>query len=119
MANPNIVNVTTINANTAVMTVTTTAANIISNPASSNKVYKINALTLANGNLTTAANVTVDYQKAGVYYPIAGNVTVPTSSTLVPISKDSSIYLLEGDSLRCNANQVVGITAVLSFEEIS
>ena len=88
MANPNIVNVSTINANTAVMTVTTTAANIISNPASSNKVYKINALTVANGNLTTTANVTVDYQKTGTYYPIAGNVTVPTNATLVVVSKD-------------------------------
>ena len=119
MANPNIVNVTTINANTAVMTVTTTAANIISNPASSNKVYKINALTVANGNLTTTANVTVDYQKTGTYYPIAGNVTVPTNATLVVVSKDTSLYLLEGDSLRCNATATVGMTAVVSFEEIS
>ena len=119
MANPNIVNVSTINANTAVMTVTTTAANIISNPASSNKVYKINALTVANGSLTTTANVTVDYQKTGTYYPIAGNVTVPTNATLVVVSKDTSLYLLEGDSLRCNATATVGMTAVVSFEEIS
>jgi hypothetical protein len=119
MANPNIVNVATINANTAVLTVTTTAANIITNPAASNKVYKINALTVANGNTSSTANVSVDYQKAGIYYPLAGNVTVPSSATLVVISKDSSLYLLEGDSLRCNATSIVGMTAVVTFEEIS
>lgn len=119
MANPNIVNVTTILANTAVLTVTTTAANIISNPASSNKVYKINALTVANGNTSTSANVSVDYQKAGTNFQLVGNVTVPSSATLVVISKNSSIYLLEGDALRCNASAAVGMTAVVTFEEIS
>lgn len=119
MANPNIVDVTTIKANTAVMTVTTTAANIITNPSSSNKVYKINALTVANGNLTTSANVTVDYQKSGIFYPITGNVVVPSNATLVVVSKDTSLYLLEGDSLRCNASALVGLTGVVSFEEIS
>lgn len=119
MANPNIVNVSTINANTAVLAITTTAANVITNPSSSGKVYKINALTVANGNTSTNANVTVDYQKQGTFYPIAGNVTVPSSATLVVISKDSSLYLLEGDSLRCNASATVGMTAVVSFEEIS
>lgn len=119
MANPNIVNVTTILANTAVLALTTTAANIISNPASSNKVYKINALTVANGSTSTSANVSVDYQKSGTHYPLVGNVTVPTSATLVVISKDSSMYLLEGDSLRCNATASIGMTAVVTFEEIS
>lgn len=119
MANPNIVNTTTINANMAVMTVTTTAANIISNAAASGKVYKINALTLANGNTTSTSNVTVDYQKGGTFYSVANNVIVPTSATLVVISKDSGIYLLEGDSLRVNSSVAVNMTAVLSFEEIS
>ena len=119
MANPNIVTVSTIQANTAVMTVTTTAANIISNPSASNKVYKINALTIANGNTSSTSNVTVNYQKAGVNYALAGNVIVPTSATLVVLSKDSGIYLLEGDALQCNATVATGLTAVLSFEEIS
>lgn len=119
MANPNIVNVTTINANTAAMVLTNVAANIISNSASSNKVYKINALTIANANTTASANANVEYQKAGVYYPLAGNITVPTSATLVVITKDSSLYLLEGDSIRCNSSANVAMTAIVSFEEIS
>lgn len=119
MANPNIVNVTTINANTAAMILSNVAANIISNSATSGKVYKINALTIANANTTTSANANVEYQKAGVYYPLAGNITVPSSATLVVISKDSSIYLLEGDSLRCNASANISMTAVVTFEEIS
>ena len=44
MAAPNIVRVSTINGKTAVQNVTTVAANIISNSASSGKVLKINYL---------------------------------------------------------------------------
>lgn len=119
MANPNIVNVSTIYANTAVMNISTTSANIISNPASSGKVYKINALTVSNANASTVSNVTVQYQKSGIGFPLVGNVTVPTQATLVVISKDSSIYLLEGDALACNSTVNISLSAMLSFEEIS
>lgn len=119
MANPNIVNVTTIYANTAAMAVTTVAANVISNPAASGKVYKINALTVANGNTSATANVSVNYQKSGINYPLAGNVVIPSSATLVVISKESGLYLLEGDSLACVASANLGFTAIVSFEEIN
>lgn len=118
MANPNIVNVTTIYANTAVMNISTTSANIISNAGASDKVYKINALTVSNGNTSSSSNVTVMYNKTGTSFALANNVVVPSSATLVVISKDSSIYLLEGDSITCNSSVNVGLSAILSFEEI-
>jgi hypothetical protein len=119
MANPNIVNVTNIFANTAALIVTTVSSNVISNPSSSGKVYKINALTISNANTTTTANITIQYQKTGVGYSLVGNVAVPSAATLVAVSKDSSLYLLEGDALRCNASSNIGMTAIVSFEEIS
>ena len=110
MANPNIVNVANIYANTAVWSVTTVNGNVVVNAASSNKVYKINAFTFANGNNTATSNVTLNFQRGGTNYPIVSNVPVPTNSTLVALSKDSSVYLLEGDSLLCNSTSNIKLS---------
>jgi hypothetical protein len=48
MANPNIVNVTTILANTAMQAVSASLVDIVANPASSGCVYKINSLSVSN-----------------------------------------------------------------------
>lgn len=119
MANPNIVNVTTIKGNVAGLTVSDVTSNVVYNPVDSNTVYKINTITVANGNLTTTSNVTIDLFKNGSSYPIAANVIVPSSATLVVVSKDSSIYVNEGDSIRALAESNVGMTLVCSWEEIS
>jgi len=119
MANPNIVNVTTIKGNVAGITVTTAASNVVYNPSASNTIYKINTLTIANGNLTTTSNVTVEIVKNGTSYPITSNVIVPSSATLVVISKDSSIYVMEGDTLRAYSTSNINLSAVCSWEEIS
>ena len=48
MAAPNIVNVATITMKTAVQLVGTSATAIVSNPASSGKAFKVNALYISN-----------------------------------------------------------------------
>jgi hypothetical protein len=48
MAAPNIVNVTTITGKTAVLAVTNSATAIVTNSGSSGKVFKVNALYVAN-----------------------------------------------------------------------
>jgi len=119
MANPNIVNVTSIKGNVAGITLTTAASNVVYNPTSSNSIYKINTLTVANGNLTTTSNVTIELLKNGSSYPITSNVIVPSSATLVVISKDSTIYIMEGDTLRAYSTSNISLSAVCSWEEIS
>ena len=119
MANPNIVNVSDIRGKTAVQSVTTTATPIVSNSAGSNKVFKINSLTIANIDGVNSADITVDLFRGGLAYEIAFTVAVPADSTLVVISKDTSIYLEEGDSLRCTASANGDLDAVCSYEEIS
>lgn len=119
MANPNIVNVTDIRGKTAVQAVTTTATAIVENTAGSNKVFKINFLTVANVDGTNPADVTVDIYTGSVAYRIASTVSVPADSTFVSLSKDTAIYLEEGDSLRCTASADQVLEAVCSYEEIS
>jgi hypothetical protein len=117
MAAPNIVNVSTIIGKTAVLAVTTTATAIVTNSASSNKVFKINALYVSNIDGVNAADIDVELRRSSTSYRIARTVSVPADATLDVISK--SIYLEEGDELRLVASANSDLEAVCSYEEIS
>ena len=119
MANPNIVNVVSIYGKTAVQAVTTSATAIVENTAASGKIIKINSLTVSNVDGTNSADVTVDLFRSSTAYRLASTVTVPADASLVVISKDTSIYLEEGDALRCTASANSDLEAVCSYEEIS
>jgi hypothetical protein len=119
MANPNIVNVTTVTGKTSVLAVTTTATAVVENTAASGKVFKINSIIIANVDGTNAADVTVDLFRSSVAYPIASTITVPAGATLVVLSKETAIYLEEGDSIRCTASANGDLVATCSYEEIS
>lgn len=119
MAAPNIVNVSNIVGKTAVMAVTTVATALVTNSAASNKVFKINSLVVANIDGTNSADVTVDLFRSSVAYRLASTITVPADASLVVISKDTAIYLEEGDSIRCTASANSDLEAVCSYEEIS
>jgi hypothetical protein len=117
MAAPNIVNVTTITGKTAVQLVTTVATAIVTNSASSNKVFKINALYVSNVDGVNAADITISVFRSSTSYRIANTISVPQDSTLDILSK--SIYLEEGDELRLTASVNGDLEAVCSYEEIS
>jgi len=118
MAAPNVVNVTTITGKTDVLDVGTTAAAITSNAAASGKVYKINSLIISNIDGSNDGQITVDLFRSSTAYKIAELIAVPTNSTLVLISKDTSIYLEEGDELRCTAANAGYLQAICSYEII-
>ncbi len=117
MAAPNIVNVATITGKTAVQAVGTSATAIVTNSASSGKVFKINALYVSNVDGTNDATVNVDVFRSSTAYHIAKTINVPADSTLDVVSK--AIYLEEGDSLRLTASAASDLEAVCSYEEIS
>jgi hypothetical protein len=119
MANPNIVNVTDIRGKTAVLDATTSATAIVTNSGGSNKVFKINSLIISNIDGTNAADITVDVFRSSTSYKLASTITVPADATLVVISKDTAIYLEEGDSIRLLASANGDLQGVCSYEEIS
>lgn len=119
MAAPNLANVTTITGKTAVLAVTTSATAIVTNSAASNKVLRINTLIIANVDGSNDADVTVDIFRSSTSYKIANTITVPADASLVVISKDKSIYLEEGDSLRCTASANGDLEAICSYDDIS
>ena len=125
MAAPNIVNVALINANSNNMTLSTTSEiGLLSNPASSGKVYKVNTIMVANReNNANAVNVTVNvYSSAalggtGTY--LTNLISVPGNSTLVISDKSTSFYLEENKSIGIKSGTSNGLTVMCSWEEIS
>ena len=125
MAAPNIVNVSSI------VGITTFVANIgtgsgwsviISNPASSNSVYKVNTL-LASNTTGTSANITVKYFSqaagAGTSVSIGTTISVPAGSTLALIGKDTPLYIEEDRSIAAQAGTANSIDILASYETIS
>jgi len=119
MANPNIVNVTTITGKTAVQAVGVSATAIVTNAAASGKVYKINSLIISNIDGTNSADITVDLYRSSTAYHLVKTVTVDADSSFSPIDKNLSIYLEEDDSLRLTASAAGDLEAICSYEEIS
>lgn len=117
MAAPNIVNVSTITGKTAVQAVGTSATAIVENTAGSGKVFKINALYVANVDGVLEASITVDLYRSSTAYRLTSGVSVPIESTLDIVTK--AIYLEEGDALRLTASASGDLEAICSYEEIS
>ena len=119
MTAPNILNISNIRGNTAVLNVITVAANVVANPSNSNKVFKINTLLISNINGTVSADVTAEFVRSGAPYDIVSTVSVPADATLVALSKDTPIYVEEGDFIRITASSNSSIQAICSYEGIS
>jgi cobyrinic acid a,c-diamide synthase len=119
MATPNILGLTTVNGNTTVQSCTTSATAIVENAADSGKIYKINSLIISNIDGTSSADITVDLYRSSTAYHIVKTVAVAADSAFNAIDKTGTIYLLEGDALRCTASADGDLQAVCSFEEMS
>lgn len=119
MAAPNIVNVATITGKSAVANVTTVATDIVTNGSGSGQLHKIDSLVISNLNVSTSANVTASLFRSSTEYKLAHQIVVPAQGSLVVISKDTMIYLEEGDTLRLTAGANNYLHAVCSYEIIS
>ena len=124
MAAPNIVNVTTITGKSNVVSLTdTNATAVVSNAASSGKVFKINSLVVSNVDGTNAADITVSYYSeddiGGTATEIVSTISVPADASLVVIDKNTSIYLEEDRSIGATAGTANDLKVLVSFEEIS
>ena len=124
MAAPNIVNVSTIIGKSATVALSTTSATqLVSNAASSNTVYKINMIQVANVDGTNACDVTVDVHSAaaggGTAYSLVSTVSVPADASLVVLDKNTALYLEEDRSITATAGTANDLEIVVSYEEIS
>ena len=124
MAAPNIVNVSTITGKSFYLALSTTSATeLVSNAASSGKVFKINMIQVANVDGTSACDVTVDYHTAasagGTAYSLVSTVSVPADASLVVLDKNTAMYLEEDRSISVTAGTANDLEVLVSYEEIS
>jgi hypothetical protein len=124
MANPNIVNVTTILGNNSSVSLTSTSAtSIVSNAAASDKVFKINMIMVANVDGTNAADITINKYSAaalgGTAFPIASTISVPADATLIILDKTTALYLKENESIGAIAGVANDLVVTCSWEEIN
>ena len=131
MANPNIVNVTSILGETTYLTPSaTTSVVLLPNAASSGKVYKINQIVAANVDGSSAVNTSVDIYtngavaqgsapSSGTAYPIVSTVSVPADASLIVADKTTAIYLMENTSIAVTSGTASKITYTVSYEIIS
>ena len=127
MAAPNIVSVSSIIGESQGFELGTTATTELLTVAS-NKLVKINRISVANIDGTNAADVTVAVDKAtrtsaatgssvsGATFKIASTVSVPADAVLVLL--DTPIYLEEGDVLEGGASAASDLTLFVSYEVI-
>ena len=124
MANPNIVNVTDIRGESVGWNLTATTTTTLMT-VSSDKLIKINRMTVANVDGTNAADVDLFVDGLGngasgitatgdstVY--LAKTVSVPADATLV--LSDTPIYLMEGDILKGGASAASDLDLFISYE---
>lgn len=118
MANPNIVNVTSIFGKTTTLALTTTTQGIITNDSASNKILKINTIIVTNVDGSAAADVTVSYGTAVAASPIASTISVPADSALTVVDKSTAIYVEEGFGIYAFASANSDLVILVSYEEI-
>ena len=127
MAAPNIVSVSSIIGESQGFELGTTLNTELIHVAS-DKLVKINRISVANNDGTNAADVTVQVDKAtrtsaatgssvsGATFKIASTVSVPADAVLVLL--DTPIYLEEGDKLEGGASAASDLTLFVSYEVI-
>ena len=124
MAAPNIVDVSTIIGKSATIALSTTSqTTLVSNAASSGKVFKINMIQVANVDGTNACDVTVDVHSAaaggGTAYSLVSTISVPADASLVAVDKGTALYLEEDRSITATAGTANDLEVIVSYEEIS
>lgn len=123
MANPNIVGVTSIYGNTSAVPVTSTTSGspniVVSNPASSGAIYKINSLMVTSAcSAPILVYVTLTTPLYGTTN-LAYGISIPASSMLAIMGKDTQIYLQENSTLNVYAGTGSYLTATCSWEQIT
>jgi hypothetical protein len=123
MANPNIVNVTSIYGSVAYLAPANTTANtLVSNAASSGTIIKVDSLTVANVT-GSAALVTVSVNSAaaggGTPYRVAYQISVPSTSTMQVVDKNNFLFLTENTSLVVTSGTSSALEYVATYETIT
>lgn len=123
MANPNIVNVTSIYGNTSYLIPSTTAATTWTalTPAAGtvNKIDNIVASNVTASNATVTVAINSAAAGAGTNYRLIYQVPVPVNASIVIVDKSTAFYLGEAQSIVVTVGTASAIELTSSFEAIT
>jgi hypothetical protein len=124
MANPNLAAATNVYAANAQVSLTaTTATLLVSNAASSGKVYLIDSIVVSNVDGTNAADITVvrfnSATNTGTAFPICSTVVVPADASLIVVGTENKINLLEDESIYVTASAADDLVVDCNWKELS
>ena len=124
MANPNLASASSVYVGNAMVRLTSTSATqVVSNAASSGKAYLLDSLIVSNVDGTNAADITIDLfasaTNTGTATKIAHTITVPADATLIVVSKENPISLMEAQSIYATASAADDLHVVASWKELS
>jgi len=124
MANPNINSLSSVYANNSSVSLTTTNSTLlVSNSASSNKLFLIDGITVTNIDTANAVTVTITFYRtadnSGTAYELASTVSVPANSVLIIVDKNQGISLLETQSIYATAGTANKLKINTTWKEYS
>ena len=123
MANPNIVNVTSIYGSTSYLIPSTTAATTWTalTPAvgTANKIDNIVASNVTASNATVTVAINSAAGGAGTNYRLIYQVPVPVNASIVIVDKSTAFYLGEAQSIVVTVGTASAIELTSSFEAIT
>lgn len=115
MVAPNIVSPTSITLKSLAATVASSFSSILS--CDSDKVLKLSSL-MASNVTATASSISVVVTDGTASHSIVTNVTVPESASIVVISRDNPLYVVEGHSVEVAGGAAGEVEITGSYEEI-
>lgn len=99
----------------------TSATSLLSNPASSGRVFKVLSIVAANVDGTNAADITVARYSAaalgGTAFPVASTISVPADASLIVSDATTPLMLAANTSLGATAGTSNAITMTVTYQE--
>ena len=101
----------------------TSATSLLSNAASSGRVFKIIAIVAANVDGTNAADISVSRYSAaalgGTAFPMASTISVPADASLIVSDVTTPVILTANTSLGATAGTANAITMTVTYQEFA
>jgi hypothetical protein len=124
MANPNLAAATSVYAVNAQISLTSTSATqLITNAASSGKVYLIDSIVVSNVDGVNAADISVvrfnSATNTGTAFPICSTVVVPADASLIVVGTENKISVTENESIYVTASAANDLVVDANWKELS
>jgi hypothetical protein len=124
MANPNLASASSVYAVNAQISLTSTSATqLITNAASSGKVYLIDSIVVSNIDGVNSADISVvrfnSATNTGTAFPICSTVVVPADASLIVVGSENKINLTENESIYVTASAANDLVVDANWKELS